>query len=1349
MKHLLFISLTLIGWSVTNAQSTVLQEDFNVWPLEGWSDYQTNVGTGWGPCWQSECGLGGNGLAAYNFLCNGGCDKWLVTPLLNVSTSNTELKFWERFDANSIEYYDYSSVEISIGSGNPLDGEFVEVFTNGAGSLPLDWSERTIDLSTYLGEDVYIAFHFTGTWHEWFVDDLSFAPANFTDAGITDFVNPIGTNPALGPQDVIVRIENFGTEAIDSYVINWTVNGSAQTPLTMTSASLQSGEGMEMTLGTYDFNVEGDYEIIASLDLAGDFNPSNNESLNIFYVTSEKDASITSIYPNGYYPSPGMIDVAVEISNLGENVITDIVVQWQVDGVEQVDFQASGFNIASGSSELVTIGQYSFTQGTHEIVADVNASGEVNPENDMRLDYAAIDVFFESFEGAEYPPEGWSVNWGLKETNFAPTVHGVSYHLAQTDNNFFGEVIDTLFTPVLEVEVGDEFSFYRRFNSFFPGQLNMVWKDGLTGDVSVIQSGVTSEANVYSQVTIDLSSVAGIGQVGFAFSSPNSADQAIDLITSDANIYQWPNDIAVKRFDSDYLARSGSSHPVQVTIKNLGANPVLGSSYSVNLKTIDGTELASTDGVNLEVYEQTTLQIEYDFSELGEYEIYAEIDFGMDDYAPNNSSRPEKIHAVPEDVVLVDVGTPEYPDLNFPFDFGGDAWTFSTNDISQSLFYQDELDQAGLIYGMTYYGRNIITTYQSFPLQVWVSTTDLDNLSDGWDVQDDLVLLFDDTLEIGPGTFQEIYIPFETPILYSNLNNLIVQHYAYDAGWPPAFGGIWTTGVEGGPDRVVRVLNSLEADPNDYPQTYGLSKSYSYTTFVIQPIEQLATVSGTVFDENDTPLTDATISIADDLISTTSDVNGDYALPALPFSSYSIIAEAYGYNDNVQTITADQQTVDLDFYMDLRPEVIVNASVVGSNAPSIPLGQVVANAEGYESYTTITEGDGIISFDEVYGNSEYAITFSKYGYYDSTITVAIQDLGIDIGTIELQQEFISPYIVSASIDGSSVNVTWEDPITSSKEKLQEDSDFTSFSYTNEVNENVWLGNRFASSTPVTLQSVEVYWDFYLLDSGEVTIDILDENGAVITTSEPFMTLVDTLMTIDVPNVTVNGDFYAMVHWQDNPASTHALRIDWSFGVNNSAYIKYPSGNPSLLSNFLGVSEGSFLVRANVLSEDSNSGNSPLSYNIYSGDPMDISGVSGWSLLNSEPVLSSDYVDIPPMEGPIMYAIEAVYVEGVSEPSFSNGLDFAVGIEYQDIISDLSIYPNPTSGSTWLSLELQSEQQVSVQIMNALGQVVHERPVENVVRLQESLDLSHLDNGIYWIDIRIGTGRHVEKLAIHR
>ncbi len=136
-------------------------------PPTTWSHYAFDGGG-----WQSTSIANSGNLAAYhNFITNEASDSWLVTPQISIPDEGKMLlKFFER--NGLMGDYEYSGVKISVGSGNPLQEEFVEVYES-ASSIN-SYTQKVVDLSSYAGSVIYIAFVYQGeNAHQWYIDDVS------------------------------------------------------------------------------------------------------------------------------------------------------------------------------------------------------------------------------------------------------------------------------------------------------------------------------------------------------------------------------------------------------------------------------------------------------------------------------------------------------------------------------------------------------------------------------------------------------------------------------------------------------------------------------------------------------------------------------------------------------------------------------------------------------------------------------------------------------------------------------------------------------------------------------------------------------------------------------------------------------------------------------------------------------------------------------------------------------------------------------------------------------------------------------------------------------------------------
>ena len=139
-------------------------------------------------------------------------------------------------------------------------------------------------------------------------------------------------------------------------------------------------------------------------------------------------------------------------------------------------------------------------------------------------------------------------------------------------------------------------------------------------------------------------------------------------------------------------------------------------------------------------------------------------------------------------------------------------------------------------------------------------------------------------------------------------------------------------------------------------------------------------------------------------------------------------------------------------------------------------------------------------------------------------------------------------------------------------------------YTAEPYENVWLGNEYNTSDAGTITTVDMYWRDYGWVSGYVTLDILDADGNVVMTSQPFMTVKNDWVTVDIPDVAFDRTFYAMVHWQDNELVSDFLSIEEDeYGAPEDHYarIMYPGQPVQPLSDYTGK-EGTFEMVINTV-----------------------------------------------------------------------------------------------------------------------------------------------------------------------
>jgi hypothetical protein len=91
----------------------------------------------------------------------------------------------------------------------------------------------------------------------------------------------------------------------------------------------------------------------------------------------------------------------------------------------------------------------------------------------------------------------------------------------------------------------------------------------------------------------------------------------------------------------------------------------------------------------------------------------------------------------------------------------------------------------------------------------------------------------------------------------------------------------------------------------------------------------------------------------------------------------------------------------------------------------------------------------------------------------------------------------------------------------------------------------------------------------------------------------------------------------------------------------------------------------------------------------------------------------------------------------------------VGVgDFSDL--NLRLYPNPTSGETWLEFNLQKVMDLTIEVTNAVGAVVKSYNLEQVQSVSKyKLDLADISEGVYFVNIKSDKSFVSKKLLIAR
>lgn len=948
-----------------------------------------------------------------------------------------------------------------------------------------------------------------------------------------------------------------------------------------------------------------------------------------------------------------------------------------------------------------------------------------------------FDAFFEDFEGQNFPPEGWikgdfwgQNGWGSYNGNFSAEVFVPAGYS------------DTLQTRRLEVGTNGAISFFAVSSLWWPGDLEILWKEEGTSEWITVQSP-TLNSMQYTNYIVDLAAFEGqVGRIAFRawVSSPFAFSGQINLdfiLGQNVSVYFDDFDLKAENISGNKLYRLGETSDFQFTIKNTGLETIQGSDYRVKLMRgiVNPLEVFSLPGNEIQPDQLQTFDLSYTFGFLGEYEIYAEIEFDNDQFPSNNQSKTLMLSGLPAQSEIVEVGenqfTSELP-INMAYN----------NSLTESIYHRYDIEaEEGVIFGITY-DYIFKTPEPDMPVRVWMSMTSFNDLQDIWIPAGEMTLVYDGAVNFISGD-QTIYIPFQVPFNYNDTTMniaIMIEKLGDHTNELQSFKAYNPT-----VPAISKVLFGYTNPPDPYDPEDGGSYGWNpMIRFIFN--DNLGTVSGNVSDPEGMPIEGANVTIDPLKITVLTDASGNYNLPYVPAGSYPATSSKYTYQAVTQDmVVAYGENTELDFVMGQLALITVTGQIMGNDS-----GEAVENAlitlSGFASYTTSSGATGDFMIENVYSQSTYSLMIEANGYETYIMYLQIELENLDLGEIVLTEALIVPFQILTSPGLAGMDIDWQHPSTTADHVLVFDDGAYENGWAGETGEEVWIGNKIQFDEPATITGFDLYWAKYNVFSTiqSMRLDIFDASNNMIVSSSWFDSGDDEWVHVSVPNITLQGDHYAMVYWNATPDQSTFLAWDSTNVVNELSCYKYPGGDIAPFSNIVGI-KGNMLIRPNVMTSDvmTSSLRALTGYNISRGKLEDIANAVNWPALNAEMFSESHFTDAtwPPSEnGMYVYAVQAYFTTGESDFSFSNVINY-LGVNTPNIgLEKTAIYPNPASDRVFITSCTDSD----ILIFAMDGRLVSQTHSNNSIA---SVDVSQLDSGSYLLVIKNASGMKQHKLLI--
>lgn len=171
MKKITLFLVLFLAFSVKVNAQFVENFDSSTTIPSGWTVLNFDSGNTWGigPTGTSIIPHSGTNVAKVSSINN---NDYLVAPQINVTPLNNRFSFWV-FGSDDSSYPLYS-LKLSTTTNNAIPNFSVTLIPNT--QVYYHWTKITVDLSAYIGQNVYIGIHASGPWSTYtvplYVDDV-------------------------------------------------------------------------------------------------------------------------------------------------------------------------------------------------------------------------------------------------------------------------------------------------------------------------------------------------------------------------------------------------------------------------------------------------------------------------------------------------------------------------------------------------------------------------------------------------------------------------------------------------------------------------------------------------------------------------------------------------------------------------------------------------------------------------------------------------------------------------------------------------------------------------------------------------------------------------------------------------------------------------------------------------------------------------------------------------------------------------------------------------------------------------------------------------------------------------
>lgn len=346
--------------------------------------------------------------------------EYLVSPTMNftgITDGYLSLAYWmhgeANFDGGTIQYSTNGGFNwTTLGVVNDTEGyNWYESYANAlpAWTLPTNgWKSAFISLAPLdnAGPAVKLRFIFRSNatvQNEGFaIDDVKIhVPSIPIDAGVIEIEEPSGPTATGSANTVTVKIKNFGTTTLSSIPLTYKLN-TGMPPINGTwSGTLAPGAETSFTFPTTFIGPFNPYILCAYTTVSGDaylFNDTICQPMTPGQAQIDGGV-ITIINPTDIAPMGQVVSVTVAVKNFGLQSLTNIPVQYSIDGVTQTTEIIQTTVAPDATVNYTFVTSFTSTGNDFQLCAKTAVPSDAITSNDQLCHDIGTDVAELSREG--------------------------------------------------------------------------------------------------------------------------------------------------------------------------------------------------------------------------------------------------------------------------------------------------------------------------------------------------------------------------------------------------------------------------------------------------------------------------------------------------------------------------------------------------------------------------------------------------------------------------------------------------------------------------------------------------------------------------------------------------------------------------------------------------------------------------------------------------------------------------------------------------------------------------------------------------------------------------------------